>query len=583
MADKVGWIEHFDISKENLERWRQDAGPAEHFLRWCLLHGKINEAEYLEWACLNYELPVIEAQFFSLPADTEFWDRVGKQEKWTPAMFPVHEWQGILYVACVEPDPKMKFKKPHLFVLASARALSLLWMSLNQNLDITDMIEERTRTQTQPLGDALALSLLSRQGRSTTAVLPATEKINQSAIVEGRLTETAPLETLMQEMKHPPATEENKAEPEIEMPSGFITQEIKGSLVSRVADPSSLATEEKSAAAASITAGLDDAPAGLNLTAADLNFNFDLPSESTATAAAGSQSAESMTLESQHSASPVADMSTNPTVTQKLAPAKPPTPPPPPQPVRTSTTTNAKTGVSSAPTTGSKTAPPAQPSMPPPLPQVLAMPPQQVATPNTGAEATAARKVREHTVTRSVNLDQLSQSTRASERQQTKTGSLSQRRVTMFEQCNTYEDVAEFAFSHMQDPYKKAVIMVFQSGQLRPWKWTDHVPFGGKNKPSAINLEKPSIFRIVFNTCLPFHGYVVANPTNDEFFREMNGGVTPGHVTIMPIMLNGQLAGMLMGMTDEKLSDGRSLLRKMETIADGVNRSLLRIRASRVA
>jgi hypothetical protein len=154
--------------------------------------------------------------------------------------------------------------------------------------------------------------------------------------------------------------------------------------------------------------------------------------------------------------------------------------------------------------------------------------------------------------------------------------------VTDFNQCNSYEEATELAFSQMKGTYQKGVMLVFQSGQLRPWKWTGNVQYAGRGKPSYIDLTDPSIFRIPYNTSLPYHGYVTPNPINDAFFKEFNNGATPKHVTIMPLRVGGNIAGMVMGISEEPI-DLRTSLRQMEAIAENVSQAFARIRGSKAA
>jgi hypothetical protein len=154
--------------------------------------------------------------------------------------------------------------------------------------------------------------------------------------------------------------------------------------------------------------------------------------------------------------------------------------------------------------------------------------------------------------------------------------------VTEFAHCGSYEDVTDVAFKKMHGIFQKGMLLIFQSGQLRPWRWTGNIIYAGKGKPNSIALETPSLFRIVYNTCLPYHGYVVASPVSTAFFAEFHGGRAPAHVTLMPIMVNGQVAGMLMGTTEEEVNLKTSL-REMESMVSHINQAFTRIRGKKAA
>ena len=122
-------------------------------------------------------------------------------------------------------------------------------------------------------------------------------------------------------------------------------------------------------------------------------------------------------------------------------------------------------------------------------------------------------------------------------------------------------------------------MLTFQSGQLRPWRWTGNVSAKSKGKPPTIDLSSPSIFRIVLNSLLPYHGHIVPNAINNAFFAEFNGGRCPAHVTIMPLLVDGQLSGMVLGMTDAEINYKLSL-HMMESFAADASKALQRIQGA---
>jgi hypothetical protein len=51
----------------------------------------------------------------------------------------------------------------------------------------------------------------------------------------------------------------------------------------------------------------------------------------------------------------------------------------------------------------------------------------------------------------------------------------------------------------------------------------------------AFKIDSPSIFKIAKDTERPYHGYVVPNPVNQQFFDQTYGGKIPEHVTLAPV------------------------------------------------
>lgn len=145
------WTERFGISSNDLIGLPENlaAHPDVEALRWCLMNGKISEAEYLEWAMQNFEMPAVTGDFFTAPSDPRFWEAVKELHPWNPGFFPLAEWEGVYLIACLEPPKNFKFPYPYRFVLASARHLLLLWDHLNPP-SIAETAEEAS-SQPAPL------------------------------------------------------------------------------------------------------------------------------------------------------------------------------------------------------------------------------------------------------------------------------------------------------------------------------------------------------------------------------------------------------------------------------------------------
>ncbi|MCM2280932.1 MAG: hypothetical protein NDI61_03700 [Bdellovibrionaceae bacterium] len=503
MSGKTDWMEKFRVTETNLEKWRNEAGPNEDLLRWCLLNGKITESDYLQWACEHYELPTVEAQFFSLPPDTDFWEKIRTSGPWSPSLIPLHEWQGMLLVACVSPDPQARVLQPHRFVLSSARALDMLWKTLNHNLDHT------TRA-------GLAAT--------TSVTIPLNATVSPEKVPDGIASIS------------PTAAPSVAEAPVAAAPDGFVLKDLFAN-ESQVQEP---VTED-------VTAGPPaDAPDGLGGLGDLINVSRDLPHFGDTTGS-GAESLNSLNFDV-------------PATTPATALAShQESPPPPPEEL---TPIPTPPSFQPPPVDVAPVAAKAQPSAK--LPPVVVPPPIEPAAPVAKPTPAASNRT-------ALDMSQMGQ-----------TAHVGTSSATDFAQCANLDDVTAVAFKKMQPVFQKSLILVFQSGQLRPWKWSSGVSHAGKSKASAIQLEEPSIFKIVYSTALPYHGYVVTNPTNNAFFAEFNGGTVPAHVTIMPILVNGQIAGMLMGMTDAQINL-KATLRQMEALTDDVSRALTRIRSAKVA
>lgn len=514
MSAKAEWVEQFRVSQENLEKWRKEAGPQTDLLRWCLLNGKITESDYLQWACEHYELPTVEAQFFSLPADTEFWETVAAQGPWSESLFPLHEWQGVWLIACIAPDASAKFAKPHRFVLSSARALDMLWKTLNhgfENRSRTGFDKTATATFAIPVRPNPVADESRNAPDGLAAALAA---LNSAAPGNENAADRIVIPELFKDAPEPPAPDAN------EVTSGPATEAPDG-----LAGLASLGGGPKP------ETPYPGAPMNSDALSA---LNFELPSPLNDEKTPVGENTKSDAVEKTPLAPPMIDV--------QVMKAPPPAPPP-------------KVDSAFAKEMTGLTAKSKLPFIPP-----VAKPDEPASAPIGSSRET-------------VDMSQIDIS---------KTPGRASSGATEFRQCTSLDEVTELSFAKMQGLFQKAIMLVFQGGQLRPWKWTGTVAYPGKGKPNPIDLTQASIFKIVYTTALPYHGHIVPNPINNQFFGEFNGGVTPSHVTVMPVMVSGQIAGMLMGMTDARLNL-RAALRQMEALNEEVSAALTRIRTNKAA
>ncbi len=148
--------------------------------------------------------------------------------------------------------------------------------------------------------------------------------------------------------------------------------------------------------------------------------------------------------------------------------------------------------------------------------------------------------------------------------------------------CVSYDDLAMQTLLRVQNIFENGMILMFQGGQLRPWKWTDMMLSVHGSTVKPIQIQDASIFRIVLRTSLPYHGYVVPNPINNTYFNDFNRGKTPNHVTLVPILIERQISGIIMGLSDVEV-DYKTSLNRMQQLAKDVSQELKRLREVRAA
>jgi hypothetical protein len=128
MDNQQTWVEALNISSDSLEQWSSQAPQGTPLLVWCLEEGHVSVAEYLTWASAQFELAVVTSDFFASEIDADFVANHRTSDNWSSWCFPVSEWDGTLFVACIEP-PVSEMQPGVKYVLADPRAMRIVWDS----------------------------------------------------------------------------------------------------------------------------------------------------------------------------------------------------------------------------------------------------------------------------------------------------------------------------------------------------------------------------------------------------------------------------------------------------------------------
>ncbi len=147
------------------------------------------------------------------------------------------------------------------------------------------------------------------------------------------------------------------------------------------------------------------------------------------------------------------------------------------------------------------------------------------------------------------------------------------------DQCRSIDEAGAQAIMQACNLFETGMILLFKDGDLLPWKWNDLFLSVHGDKPAPINLVEPSIFKVVFRTAKPYHGYVVTSEVNQKFFNEFYRGMLPKHATVIPVMIEGRMGGMLLGFTNSKI-DYRQSLRLMERLSFDLSRVFKTLRGT---
>jgi hypothetical protein len=138
MVAKHPWAQPLQISPEQIAAWRGQAPEHESLLAWCFEKKKVSEQIYLAWAQKHYQLPIVREEFFDLRPSPALFEKVRSLAPWSRTLFPVAEWDGVVFVACLEPAdlqllPDTQFR----YVLAPLSGLTKHWDTLTAPQEFT--------------------------------------------------------------------------------------------------------------------------------------------------------------------------------------------------------------------------------------------------------------------------------------------------------------------------------------------------------------------------------------------------------------------------------------------------------------
>ena len=436
MSAQGKWIEQFGFSGAA----NAPKAATSEALFSVLAQGQLLESDYFPWAQTTFELPFVSSEFFAVPVDPVFWDRVKDVHAWAPHLYPIAEWDGVLLIACVEPpSARLPIRAPHRFVLAGARNLQMYWKNLNPGTLATI---------------------------PTIAAAPA------------------------------PAVEATPAP--VDVPDGFaLSSEVSVVNFSMPDGFTALANTHEKAAT--------ETPDGFNFGSVDLaqlpespdGFATDEPAVPAAPTASTAPIAPQPPAAIELAAPAVIALSSEPAPVVEAA-----------KPVDTMEMTNTGFTITNSPD------------------------PDWV-------QVTDPKPVKD---------------------------------------AQTLEQLATHTLSTVVRHFTGGLIFVAEKNGFISWRFT--APFRTPRKPfGALNLEQPSLFRIVDRTQLSYHGHTSPAPENDRFFKAFLGGKAPAHVTVIPVIVNKKCIAMIMGIADSAVPF-RHVLPVMENLAADFGATYTRLQPS---
>ncbi len=120
-----------------------------------------------------------------------------------------------------------------------------------------------------------------------------------------------------------------------------------------------------------------------------------------------------------------------------------------------------------------------------------------------------------------------------------------------------FDNFLRNVFQEMHLYFNECMVLRIDGEKASPWRWDENFK-KRKAEPDPISLVGNSVFRIAYKTHMPYHGYVIGNLTNDAFFNKWHGS-TPEHVSIVPILLEERVVGLILGVANKDVASKASL------------------------
>lgn len=620
MADKpdmdsfTEWQSHFNIPSDAWDSFRQtldsaateDVGPNSlAFVIWCIENGHLSESQFTSWLAELSELPVVRNEYFEIPVDLPFWERVRDVAAWTPERLPLADWDGILAVGSLWPPISTAFvNQPVSVVLCPPRGLMFLANQLGL-LGRTEAVESAKQTPELEKPEIKASAPEPENTGTADPVFSTPEpapsgagedffaKLERSMNTDG--VQFGAGSDSVTSSEHESSVSEDTVD-DFALPDGLSLnpedlKDLKASMA-----PNSDTNSDLSAIGPAHGTVVHNFESGENEVlekkpAPEVAATIAVKLE---TVEPGPESEPEATLE------PVPEVSAAPVFaplearTEPIALAAPPPPiaaPTPakeeqPEPVAKSDLL--KRSDSKSITDRFKITPPPMAVTPPPIPQpAVQNTAQGQAEP---AKKPISRRFEAPAVTsffgvmtnggKSPAMGGAAVEVAKSQDELVKLKAipLSQLETRHIDESRSIDEAGSQSLAQVSNIFEVSMILLFRDGSLLPWKWSDLFLSVKGDRPDAIDLDEASIFKIVFKTGKPYHGYVVTNPVNQKFFNEFYRGMLPKHATVVPVMVDSRMAGMILGFTNSKV-DYRQSLRLMERLSFDLGRVFTKLRS----
>ena len=137
MKPKEQWLRPFNISETSLEQWYKEIPSGTSLTYWALETHKISEQEYFTWARDHFAIPSLNEKASCVTLNFVLWKELRHISYWSCEMLPLAEWDGTIFIICIEVPSDIEWDFSVQYILASPQQLKYFWTQLNE-MPLTD-------------------------------------------------------------------------------------------------------------------------------------------------------------------------------------------------------------------------------------------------------------------------------------------------------------------------------------------------------------------------------------------------------------------------------------------------------------
>lgn len=118
---------------------------------------------------------------------------------------------------------------------------------------------------------------------------------------------------------------------------------------------------------------------------------------------------------------------------------------------------------------------------------------------------------------------------------------------------------SEKLFAELDAHFEAKMIVTRLDEGFVPRYWSAHWYPKNPQQCPFLNINEPNIFRIAYRSQRPFHGPISPNPVNEDFFAFWRNTEYPQQITVQPVVQEGQVIGMVVGVPKEPGQQNKKL------------------------